>query len=394
MNTTPWGELAAGPFAVGFRTAFKTDYGRHYGPPAGEPGAPRQFRPIFVAAWYPADVAATASGPMTYGDYLNVTAEDEAFASFAKRITAYVRDVTITYSLGRKPEEMDDAGRRELEEREQLPLRAVRDAPSAAGRFPVIVCHPGLGGSYEDNTVLCEYLASHGYVVVSSVFQPEEGTSLNLDWDLSRSHKDLSFLMNVIAESPQADLARVGAVGQSYGAQALLAWSSEPNCPLKAVVSLDSTVEYWPTDEPKPGFDKLREPLARDANITAAWLLFAVKQNNPNWSRWDYLTQNPVWFAATGPLGHDDFISQGLIGTLACSEDSGEAERLRQRYDAVCSLTRRFLDAFVKDEREAREALMQNAAEELEDADGQPITLALKPPSAASRSAALPQCDG
>ena len=45
---------------------------------------------------------------------------------------------------------------------------AVKDAPAAVGRFPVVIYHPGLGGSYEDNSVLFEYLASHGYLVLSS----------------------------------------------------------------------------------------------------------------------------------------------------------------------------------------------------------------------------------
>ena len=37
---------------------------------------------------------------------------------------------------------------------------AVPDATPAAARFPLVVYHPGLGGSYEENAGLCEYLAT------------------------------------------------------------------------------------------------------------------------------------------------------------------------------------------------------------------------------------------
>ena len=384
METTLWGELVPGPFAVGFRTSLTTDYSRYYGPPRGEPGSSRHFRPIFIAIWYPAIAPATGASPLTYGDYLHVSPnEDEAaFAPFLERLRAYLRDITIQYGLEKKPEELDEAGRQELADRERLPSRALRHAPSAGeGRFPIVFYHPGLGGSYEDNALLCEYLASHGYFVVSSAYQPEDATSLHVDWDLDRSIKDLGFLMNFVAADPLADVTRVGAVGQSYGGQALLAWSSETNCPVRAVVSLDSTLDYAEPDD--PGFARLREPLSRAHNVAAAWLLFAVKERKPNWSRWDYLIHTPRWLAETGPLGHDDFTAQGMIGTVLRHGKATEAGLIRKRYEAVCGLTRRFLDGYVKQETEARVILMQQATPE-------PAGTTSSPPPAASLSPSEP----
>ena len=44
-----------------------------------------------------------------------------------------------------------------------------------------MIYHGGYGSSFEDNSVLCEYLASHGYVVFGSAFQDEKGGSFNID---------------------------------------------------------------------------------------------------------------------------------------------------------------------------------------------------------------------
>ena len=48
------------------------------------------------------------------------------------------------------------------------PLWAVRNAPLASGRFPVIIYAPSFSSVSWENADLCEYLASYGYVVIAS----------------------------------------------------------------------------------------------------------------------------------------------------------------------------------------------------------------------------------
>ena len=45
---------------------------------------------------------------------------------------------------------------------------ARRDAEPVPGKFPVLVYAPGMGYPAFDNSVLFEYLASHGYVVIAA----------------------------------------------------------------------------------------------------------------------------------------------------------------------------------------------------------------------------------
>ena len=44
---------------------------------------------------------------------------------------------------------------------------AVRDAPMRDGRYPLVIFSHGNGGTRNQNTFWCDYLASHGYIVVS-----------------------------------------------------------------------------------------------------------------------------------------------------------------------------------------------------------------------------------
>ena len=52
---------------------------------------------------------------------------------------------------------------------------------AARRKGPVVVYHCGAQSSYEDNSVLCEFLASHGYVVIDGAFQQASGATFNID---------------------------------------------------------------------------------------------------------------------------------------------------------------------------------------------------------------------
>src|SRR5207344_3442975 len=141
----------------------------------------------------------------------------------------------------------------------------------APGKFPVVIYHPGLGGTFDDNAVAAEYLASHGYVVISSAYQAADSSILNINGDLSTSFDDLSYLLRHAATLPFADVSKVAAMGHSYGAQAVLGWRSRPNSPLDAVVFLDSTVEYRPLDQ----FAVFKAALERNRNSAVPVVMVA-----------------------------------------------------------------------------------------------------------------------
>ena len=146
-----WGNLEQGRYEVGFRLVTFYDSRRM------EPGHSRG-RPIEIALWYPAS-RSTKQG-LTLGEYLNLSdisreiaigEENEVAASRRKLAVAMTSD-----PKGVADEILDEL----LASR----LLAVGDARPAPGAFPLVLWS-ARHGTVLAQSVLSEYLASHGYVV-------------------------------------------------------------------------------------------------------------------------------------------------------------------------------------------------------------------------------------
>jgi pimeloyl-ACP methyl ester carboxylesterase len=359
-----WGSLRPGPHAVGFRALYQLDHTRQYDPDyrtdTARPPVHRP-RPILLCVWYPA--RATTARRLAYREYLRVPSDDPRVAPLARRLMPHVREVVCEETIGKKPGALS---RKELAAFEHLlttTAYAVKDAPAAEARFPVVVYHPGLGGSYEDNSVLFEYLASHGYVVLSSAYPKADASVMNIDWDLRRSFRDMEFLARYACALPFADARLLAAMGHSYGAQAALAWCAEPGSAVRAAVSIDSTVENVGIDY--PGFAKLKAHLQQNKrNVRAATLRFASRSNNPRFATLEpYLKFVPRYEATVDRLDHDDYLTHGAIRPALTPDvwpDKGKARALRRSYDRVCEHVLRFLDASLKQRAGAREFLRRS----------------------------------
>ena len=158
-----WGNLTAGEFAVGFRAFWTSDPGRTFTYKFADGtryDETRPARPILVNVWYPAQAGGT---PMREGDYLDFDPADGSLLSrYAKDLIAQNRSVIATDVVDKSLEEMDAAGKAGFENYLKAETKAVRGAPPAAGRFPVVVYIQGYGSSLQDNSAACEFLASHG----------------------------------------------------------------------------------------------------------------------------------------------------------------------------------------------------------------------------------------
>jgi dienelactone hydrolase len=347
-----WGSLRPGPYEVGFVSQYELDPTRAYDPeyPLG-PGAARakKPRPIFIAYWYPANSA----GPrMSYREYVEPHRPGPQSADFARRLAAYNRDVTCAAIAGEDPDdELSSVEQAACDSFLSTPTFATRTAKPAAGLFPVVIYHAGLNGSYEDNSVLCEFLASQGYVVLSTAYANADATVTTISWDLSTTFADNAFVLRFAATLPFADTSRLAAVGHSFGAQATMAWHAEPNSPLDAAAALDTTVEYGTLDW--PGFAPLKLQLTQGRNGTAPVLLFASRGGNPRFDTFDtYLRFASRYEATVESLEHQDYISHGAVGkTLRLDPAKGAA--VRRSYDRVCTHVWKFLDAYVKHDAQA-----------------------------------------
>ena len=204
-----WGELKAGPYGVGFRATYEADTARLYDADYPSPGKPqaKKPRPILIALWYPAPP--DQGKAMVHRDYFRVLTLDSGAPEFAPRLRKFTHDQAALYMLGKDPDDLSADERGRFDGLLATPVFAVLNAPAAEGRFPVVIYHSGLGGTYEDNAVACEFLASHGYVVVSSAYQPADSSELSINGDLETSFADLGFLVRYAATLPFVDADKV-----------------------------------------------------------------------------------------------------------------------------------------------------------------------------------------
>ena len=79
----------------------------------------------------------------------------------------YVRlaDTEIHFNA---PDERENRWRSLLKTSFDIPLWAVQDAPLTKERYPTLIYAPSDSSVSWENADLCEYLASHGYVVLAS----------------------------------------------------------------------------------------------------------------------------------------------------------------------------------------------------------------------------------
>jgi Tetratricopeptide repeat len=354
-----WGSLKPGPHAVGYRSLFQLDHTRRYDPElATDPTKPpaHRPRPILLCVWYPAQK--TGAKPMEYRQYLDVSSDEALIAPFVKRLSRHVVAAVSEGTVGKEPVNRTPAETAAFERLLATRTFAVTDAPPAEGRFPVVLNHAGLAGVADDNSVLFELLASHGYVVLSSAYPNYYAEGVRITSDLHTSFRDLEFPSRYARELKFADADRLGAMGHSWGAIAVLHWAALPDSALRAFVTLDSGFEYVAVED--TGFEPLMFHMRTNkGNIRAAALRFASTARKPNF---DFLAPHlkyaPDYQIAVASLTHNDYLTHGAIGPALLPEKWPDPKGARRTsYDRLCRHVLLFFDATLKQQVAARESL-------------------------------------
>jgi pimeloyl-ACP methyl ester carboxylesterase len=361
-----WNELSPGAHGVGFRSAWALDYSRRYNTTFDDKtnySTGKAPRPILVNMWYPA-VKVEKARRMPHRGYLTIHSEEPLLAKFSRKLAEYNRDVMAKEMLGKSLKELTDRQRAALEGFLDTPTACVRDAAPAKGSFPLVIYHSGAASSFEDNAVFCEFLASHGFVVLGSAFQRNDGSSLSTD-GVDGSARDLEFLIAHAHTVPCVDWNHIGLVGHSLGAQASLLFRTRAASTVDAVVSLDTTQDYRGVSD--PGWEYLTTPVIKNArNFDCPLLMVADPQ--AFFELADALRAAPRYYLTLRGMGHNDYIAQGALGRAlrlqsadSTEKKSGneEAELMAARagYRSVCGYALQFLAAELKGDARAREYL-------------------------------------
>ena len=228
-----WGPLEPGPYRVGFRAVFLKDNSRV----SVMPGSRAPGREMQISLWYPAD-STRASKPFTYGRYVELLAQSTDFRSLdaERRKLAQKMFMDEPAELGG---DRDDLAAK-LPELMQLATAACEECPESAGRFPLVVFPEYRAPA--TNSILSEYLASHGCVV--GTVGLKGSTEVDYDTGLSgldTTATDMGFVVAALSTLPYVDSDRVALIGLGISGSSALAYQMK-NPSIDAVVSLDGGI--------------------------------------------------------------------------------------------------------------------------------------------------------
>jgi hypothetical protein len=210
-----WGSLTPGPNPVGFRRLSIS--GR------------------IIDLWYPAN---TSGKPMRFSDYLRLS-DDLRGAT-----TGFPQESSLAATLAAAMSGDSAALDPSIIQRIlQSPMAASRDAPAAARRFPLVLWTPRYATTVAQS-VLSEYLASHGFIVAFARTAGEGrlpfelATSSEKRAELDARVWDMSFAVQQLANQPNLDTVAIGVIGWSYtGEMATLFQQQERRVTLVAGLS-------------------------------------------------------------------------------------------------------------------------------------------------------------
>ena len=299
-------------------------------------------RPVPISIWYPAKADINDGGPMVLLDYLHIMKEEEEWENLPDE-----------YLLQWFSHLLDTP-----ENKAHLPekTRAYQNATALEKTFPVVVYAPSYEASSIENFALCEMLASHGYVVISS---PSRGTDIR--WllggtvkSMETQSRDVEFLLREIYRYQNIDSNNIALMGFSFGGMAN-ARTVMKNRRVKALVSLDGTERYnYPVLEKSPYFDldkfkvpyihfaqkKLPNQVLEEDNIP--------EELNYIYQLYDSLQYSNVYRYKFHHLSHSYFSSYGvLFANRDKRKDKSDAE-IMASYKLLTEHVLQFLNGHLK----------------------------------------------
>ena len=332
------GRLDTGPHRVGVTHLVLRDRQRPEGAATRDGHAvtlDARARVVRVQLWYPS--RPDAAGPaMTVADYLDAHLPDlpDQAARASRRLARIANFRQTMGSFG----PVTDA---QVETLLGQPFLARRDAPPAAGPFPLIV------GQLRPfaTTIVNEHLASHGYVV-AMVSGTSPGTS-DAGAGLEVAVRDMELAiaeMRTRAWVHPSSLAVLGFSGAGFS-QVLLAMR-HPD--VQAVCDLESAIfddrVMWPLSRGW-GYDvaALKVPFLHTYGVP----LSARENRRGDFEAMRYARRYHFLVDAPG-LTHGDFASEGMIASLTPGLRGEAAPRLQAAFETTVRYVRAFMDAHVK----------------------------------------------
>ncbi|MBN2246341.1 MAG: hypothetical protein JW755_10905 [Candidatus Aminicenantes bacterium] len=227
-----WGNLKPGEYSTGFRLITTQDLSRVY---PNTKSTELNPRPIRIYIWYPAEQS--SQPPMKFNEYIQMAYDDFNSPSESNQDMNIMEILPVQILKGIPSEKIETLLKQ--------PTYAIRDITPIPGKYPLLLFGQGL--YYESplcHFILCEFLASHGYVVATC---PLLGThyrlvNINVE-DLETQVRDLEFALGYARNLPYVDSDRTGIIGYDLGGMTgLILVMRNPD--IKVFLSMDSAITH------------------------------------------------------------------------------------------------------------------------------------------------------
>lgn len=319
------------------------DWNNHYLP-----------RPIPISIWYPSSVSSGAT--MKVLDYMEILKEEEEWEHLPNDF------ILNWFYYANTPENQEHMLEQTL---------ASLDIPPGKGKFPTVIYAPSYQASSIENFALCEMLASHGYVVISTPSRGTrnkflEGGSLR---DVETQARDVQFLISKAKGYSYVDLNRIATMGFSFGGMSnVLAQVS--NKDIKAVISLDGSIKYqYKTITQSPFFEvaKVDVPFIHMAQkdipkevMTAEKIDSAL---NHKFDFFDQLANSEAYQLKFNHLTHSYFSSLGVLFQSRDRRQDKSDREIMQSYQWLSLYSLNFLDMVLKGDQNSRQFIENTPAQ-------------------------------
>ncbi|MDJ1496679.1 alpha/beta hydrolase [Cytophagaceae bacterium DM2B3-1] len=247
----------------------------------------------------------------------------------------------------------------------EIITRAYAQAPYPKSKFPVVIYAPSYQASSVENFTLCEYLASQGYVVISS---PSQGTQNRFlegatTRDIETQAKDIAFLLGHLYTLSFVDTDRIAVGGFSFGGISnVLAHIQDPR--IKAIVCLDGSIRYQFGKLPPYAYAEIPKISVPFLFMAQKDIPLAVMQEdgidttlNTQFAFWDSLHYSQAYFLKFHDLTHAYFSSMGILFQERDSRQDKSDQAIVASYRWVNEYTLHFLNAFLKEDTFSRQFL-------------------------------------
>ncbi len=222
-----WDKLDKGNYEVGFEVLSLYDSSRTI-------NNQKNYRPIQISIWYPAEFSSNPSS-MKYKDYFLLSATEinfEISEALKDSVISEYKNLIVQNGVN------GDA----FENWFNTQMIAQKDATPISKKFPLVVVAQGNYHSAHHQAFLCEFLASYGYVVVTTPSQTRISGQMTDNSQAVESAeeqiKDMQFAISSLRKFDNIDFNNIALLGHSFGGRSILLLQMK-NENVKCLISLD-----------------------------------------------------------------------------------------------------------------------------------------------------------